>query len=171
MKKFFSLVGMAVLGGALTLGGYKLLFNDTVIIEKVVPNTRGVIQTNYTPAYEAKPAVIDATSIDFTVAAEKTVNSVVHVKNTTIRTQVNPLDIFFGSGNGKRQFEQVGTGSGVIISADGYIVTNNHVIDNSSAIEITLNNKKKYKAEIIRTDANNDIALLKIEIREFVHKD
>jgi S1-C subfamily serine protease len=166
MKKFFSLVGMAVLGGALTLGGYKLLFNDTVIIEKEVPNTRGVIQTNYTPAYEAKPAVIDATSIDFTVAAEKTVNSVVHVKNTTIRTQVNPLDIFFGSGNGKRQFEQVGTGSGVIISADGYIVTNNHVIDNSSAIEITLNNKKKYKAEIIGTDANNDIALLKIDADE-----
>jgi S1-C subfamily serine protease len=101
-------------------------------------------------------------SIDFTIAAEKTVNSVVHVKNTTIRTQNSPLDIFFGNGNGKREYEQVGTGSGVIISSDGYIVTNNHVIDNANAIEITLNNKKKYEAELIGADASNDIALLKI---------
>lgn len=166
MKKFFSLVGMAVLGGALTLGGYKLLFNDTVIIEKNVPNSTGIVQTNYTPTFDAKSTAIDAASIDFTVAAERTVNSVVHVKNTAIRTQSNPFSELFFGGGGTRKYEQVGTGSGVIISADGYIVTNNHVIDNANAIEITLNNKKKYEAEIIGTDKTNDIALLKIDTDE-----
>lgn len=161
MKKFFSLLGMAVLGGALTLGGYKMLFNDTVVIERTLPNSAQTVQTNFNTAYESPR--LNAATIDFTLAAEKTVNSVVHVKNTTIRTQTNPLDIFFGNGNGQRKFEQVGTGSGVIISSDGYIVTNNHVIDNANDIQITLNNQKKYKAELIGTDANNDIALLKID--------
>jgi S1-C subfamily serine protease len=87
----------------------------------------------------------------------------VHVKNTTIRTQVNRRDLFFGLGNRERKYEQVGTGSGVIISADGYVVTNNHVIDGATDLEITLNNKKKYQAELIGRDVANDIALLKIE--------
>jgi len=151
---------MAILGGALTLCGYKMLFNDQVVIERTVTNPIETVQTNYTPTYEHVNSVESTT--DFTLAAEKTVHAVVHVKNTAIRTQVNPLDIFFGGGNGQRQYEQVGTGSGVIISADGYIVTNNHVIDNATNIEITLNNQKKYPAELIGTDPTNDIALLKI---------
>ncbi|APZ47829.1 serine protease [Polaribacter reichenbachii] len=163
MKKFFSLLGMAILGGTLTLGGYKLLFNDTVVVERTLPNSAQTVQTNFNTAYEPSSPTLNAATIDFTLAAEKTVNSVVHVKNTTVRTQTNPLDIFFGNGSGERQFEQVGTGSGVIISSDGYIVTNNHVIDNASDIQITLNNQKKYKAELIGADASNDIALLKIE--------
>ncbi|MBU3012089.1 trypsin-like peptidase domain-containing protein [Polaribacter vadi] len=163
MKKFFSLLGMAILGGTLTLGGYKLLFNDAVVVERTLPNNAQTVQTNFNNAYESSSPTLNAATIDFTLAAEKTVNSVVHVKNTTLRTQSNPLDIFFGNGNGQRQFEQVGTGSGVIISSDGYIVTNNHVIDNASDIQITLNNQKKYKAELIGADASNDIALLKIE--------
>ncbi len=81
-----------------------------------------------TPAFNSNTN-LDLASVDFTVAAEKSLNSVVHVKNTAIRTQSNPLDILFGNGNGARKFEQVGTGSGVIISSDGYIVTNNHVIE------------------------------------------
>lgn len=163
MKKFFGLVGMAVLGGTLTLGGYKLLFSDTVIVERTTPNNPTIVQANYNPAFNANKTAIAAASVDFTIAAEKTVNSVVHVKNTTIRKQSSPFDIFFGNGNGTRQFEQVGTGSGVIISSDGYIVTNNHVIDKANEIQITLNNQKKYKAELIGADENNDIALLKIE--------
>ncbi|WP_397447443.1 trypsin-like peptidase domain-containing protein [Polaribacter sp. R77954] len=163
MKKFFGLVGMAVLGGALTLGGYKLLFNETVVVNNKTAGTTSIVQTNYTPTFNKKSTAVAAAAIDFTLAAEQTVHSVVHVKNTTIRTQTNPLDIFFGNGNGQRKFEQVGTGSGVIISSDGYIVTNNHVIDNANDIQITLNNQKKFKAELIGTDANNDIALLKID--------
>ncbi|PQJ82334.1 S1C family serine protease [Polaribacter glomeratus] len=162
MKKFFGLLGMAILGGAITLGGYKMLFNDNVIIERSVPEGMQTVQTNYNPAYNNSTA-IGAASIDFTFAAEKSLNAVVHVKNTTTRTQANPLDLFFGSGNGARKYEQVGTGSGVIISSDGYIVTNNHVIDSANEIEITLNNKKKYKAKLIGTDKDNDIALLKVD--------
>lgn len=162
MKKFFSFLGMAILGGAISLGGYKILFNDTIVAEAPNLTSLETINTNYSPVTKASTNEFSAMSIDFTIAAEKTVNSVVHVKNTTIRTQNSPLDIFFGNGNGKREYEQVGTGSGVIISSDGYIVTNNHVIDNANAIEITLNNKKKYEAELIGADASNDIALLKI---------
>jgi serine protease Do len=163
MKKFFSLLGMAVLGGALTLAGYKILFNDTIIIERTAPEKMQTVQTNYTPAFNTNSTAIAAAAIDFTLAAEKSLNAVVHVKNTAIRTQKNPFaELFYGNGSGTRKFEQVGTGSGVIISSDGYIVTNNHVIDSASEIEITLNNKKKYKAELIGTDKENDIALLKI---------
>jgi serine protease Do len=121
------------------------------------------VQTNYTPVFNTNSTAIAAAAIDFTLAAEKSLNAVVHVKNTAIRTQKNPFaELFYGNGSGTRKFEQVGTGSGVIISSDGYIVTNNHVIDSASEIEITLNNKKKYKAELIGTDKENDIALLKI---------
>jgi serine protease Do len=163
MKNFFSLLGMAVLGGALTLGGYKMLFNDTIIIERTAPEKMQTVQTNYTPVFNTNSTAIAAAAIDFTLAAEKSLNAVVHVKNTAIRTQKNPFaELFYGNGSGTRKFEQVGTGSGVIISSDGYIVTNNHVIDSASEIEITLNNKKKYKAELIGTDKENDIALLKI---------
>ena len=163
MKKFFSFLGIAFLGGALTLGGYKMLFNEPLVQNNLQDATLPTIQANYNSSLSTNSTSIETASIDFTIAAEKTVNAVVHVKNTTIKTQQSPLDIFFGTGNGTRKFEQFGTGSGVIISADGYIVTNNHVIENASAIEITLNNKKKYEAELIGSDAINDIALLKIE--------
>ena len=164
MKKFFGLLGIAVLGGVLTLGGYKMLFNDTVIVERVVPEKMQTVKTNFNPTINRNSTAIAAAAIDFTLAAEKSLNAVVHVKNTAIKTQSNPLaELFYGNGSGTRKFEQVGTGSGVIISSDGYIITNNHVIDNANEIEITLNNKKKYKAELIGTDKDNDIALLKIE--------
>ncbi|MGJ8745963.1 S1C family serine protease [Polaribacter sp.] len=164
MKKFFGFLGMAVLGGALTLGGYKMLMNDKVVVERTITQPIKTVTASFNPALNKASSI--ANTVDFTVAAANSVHAVVHVKNTAIRTQANPLDIFFGNGNGTRKFEQVGTGSGVIISSDGYIVTNNHVIDNATALEITLNNKKKYAAELIGTDKENDIALLKIEADE-----
>ncbi|MDP5105764.1 MAG: trypsin-like peptidase domain-containing protein [Polaribacter sp.] len=160
MKKFFSLLGIAILGGAITLGGYKMLISESVITESSSPSKMQTFQTNYNPAYNS--TAIDAATIDFTLAAEKTLNAVVHVKNRTTRTQTSALDLFFGSGNGTRKYEQVGTGSGVVISSDGYIITNNHVIESANEIEITLNDKKTYKAELIGSDKENDIALLKI---------
>ncbi|QNM86793.1 trypsin-like peptidase domain-containing protein [Polaribacter pectinis] len=162
MKKFFGFLGMAVLGGALTLGGYKMLFNEEVVVEKTIQQPLQTITASYNPALER--ANTAANTVDFTVAAENTVHAVVHVKNTAIRTQTNPwAELFYGNGSGSRKYEQVGTGSGVIISADGYIITNNHVIDNATNLQITLNNQKKYPAELIGTDPNNDIALLKID--------
>ncbi|CAM1349226.1 trypsin-like peptidase domain-containing protein [Tenacibaculum crassostreae] len=161
MKKIFGTLGIAFLGGVIALAGYKTLIEKPqVIVEESVEPTLRTVQTSYTPT------VINSSSTptDFTEAADKTVHAVVHVKNTSIRTQQNPLaELFYGSGSGTREFKQVGTGSGVIISPDGYIVTNNHVIENASDIEITLNNQKKLKATLVGADKNNDIALLKVD--------
>jgi Do/DeqQ family serine protease len=99
---------------------------------------------------------------DFTLAAEKTVNAVVHVKNITInRGPSNIFEFFYGYGEQARP--QVGTGSGVIISPDGYIVTNNHVIAKANQLMVTLNDNKTYEATVVGTDPNTDIALLKVE--------
>ena len=164
MKKAARLLGIAVLGGVLTLGGYKMfLEKPQVIIERPVSAIPEVVESTY----EHTKNAISSAPINFTQAAEKTVHAVVHVKNTAIKTQSNrSLEYWFGRGNGTRKYEQVGTGSGVVISADGYIVTNNHVIDDATSLEVTLNNQKKYKAELIGTDQENDIALLKIDADE-----
>ncbi len=100
MKKFFSFLGMAFLGGALTLGGYKMLFDEPVVENSSYNSIPPTIQSNYNSAFNANTISENTATIDFTIAAERTVNSVVHVKNTTIRTQQSPLDIFFGTGNG-----------------------------------------------------------------------
>lgn len=115
---------------------------------------------------------------DFTKAAESSIHAVVHIKSTVKgsasaqnRRQIDPFEYFFGFGDrGDREFQsrpQVGFGSGVIISKDGYIVTNNHVIDKATEIEVTLNDNSKYNAKLIGTDPETDIALLKIEGGEF----
>ncbi|CAM1347087.1 trypsin-like peptidase domain-containing protein [Tenacibaculum insulae] len=162
MKKIIGTLGIAFLGGVIALAGYKVIVeNPEVIVEKNVASVLQTVPVNYTPT------VVNtlATPTDFTEAADKTVHAVVHVKNTAVRTQQNPYAQLFGR-NGTRKYEQVGTGSGVIISPDGYIVTNNHVIEGANEIEITLNNRKKLKAVLVGTDKNNDIALLKVETDE-----
>ena len=160
MKRIVSIVLFSALGGALTLGAYKLFLEKPQIVMSQslngMPNT---VQTNYTNTLNA-----GMENTDFTVAAEKTLNSVVHVKNTMNKVVQDPFaEFFYGQGNGSRQYSQVGTGSGVIISSDGYIITNNHVVNNATEIGVTLNNKKEYVAKLIGTDATNDIALVKID--------
>ena len=106
--------------------------------------------------------------VDLTYAAEQTVQSVVHVR---VRSTVafndesdNPLFQFFNGNNERQQPRKVtGFGSGVIISPDGYIVTNNHVIDGADSIQVTLNNNKSYTAAIVGRDPDTDIALIKIK--------
>ena len=105
---------------------------------------------------------------DFTYAAESAVDAVVYVKTTATQTQhqtPNSLfDYFFGfPQNGPQQREKVGSGSGVIIREDGYIVTNNHVIEGADRIEVTLNNNVTYPADLVGTDPATDVALLKID--------
>lgn len=149
---------VAIFGGLITLGGYKLLFEKgrtSYTWNEDLP----VFQTSNTPVSSAGAGI---NAVDFTTAAENTVNAVVHVKNLTVsKAAPSFLDFFYGSEG--RQIPQVGTGSGVIISPDGYIVTNNHVIDRSTELKVTLNNNKSYDAELIGTDPNSDIALIKIE--------
>lgn len=121
---------------------------------------------------------------DFTKAAENSVHAVVHVKSTTKaqaqpqqsqrQRAIDPFEYFFGFGDrGGQDFQygnpqpSVGFGSGVLISNDGYIITNNHVIAKATDIEVTLNDNSKYNAKLIGTDPNTDIALLKIEGKDF----
>ena len=108
---------------------------------------------------------------DFTYAAESAVDAVVYVKVTTTQTmQQAPssiFDYFFGfpQGGSPQQREKVGSGSGVIIREDGYIVTNNHVIEGATKIEVTLNNNQTYTATLVGADPATDVALLKVDAK------
>ncbi len=142
---------ICILSGVLTLGGYLLFFDDDAILITESPRIPA-----YTPVnLNSLPGENGA---DFTEAALKTVNAVVHVKNVaTVRRSP-----FSSSTSQALQ----GAGSGVIISPDGYIVTNNHVIKNASQIQVTLNNNQNYMAEVIGADPKSDIALLKIKAKD-----
>lgn len=158
MRKILSLVLVSALGGALTLGAYKLFMEPkSEFVVTAAPTNPSFLPTSNMNnlAYETP---------DFTLAAETTVNAVVHVKNVSISSgQMSLQDLFSGRSTPRAQ---MGTGSGVIINADGYIITNNHVINNSDELTVTLNNNKTYKAEIVGSDPKTDIALLKIEADE-----
>ena len=157
MKRLSSLFLISLLSGATTLGAYKLFIEGKSNRDSIVT----MAPNNY-----AKNVGLSNEAVDFTAAAESTVHTVVHVKNVSVRTVYNPMMQWFYGSNGSQQQEQVGTGSGVIISEDGYIVTNNHVIKDATELEVTLNNNKSYKAKLIGTDSKMDIALLKINADE-----
>ncbi len=146
-------------------------------------------KTNAATTPDPSPAVANVAAgqpVDLTYAAEKSLPSVVYIKNTqNSKVQTveysDPFEDFFsdpfggffgrgrGNGNGGRRQRQVETpkrvaaGSGVIISADGYIVTNNHVVDGADELLVTLNDNKEYSARIIGADATTDLALIKID--------
>ena len=153
MRKFGSLLLVSLLSGGVTLGAYKLFLE---------PNTASKI-TLANPNY-AKNVSLGAENIDFTTAAENTIHAVVHVKNKTV-SKIPVMDFIYGY-RGDREQTQIGTGSGVIITEDGYIVTNNHVIQDATELEVTLNNNKSYQAKLVGTDSKMDIALLKIDADE-----
>mgnify|MGYP001020821337 CR=1 FL=1 len=133
----------------------------------------------------AASAVVPAQPVDLTYAAEKALSAVVHIrfvqnsKVQTVEVQSDPFSDFFsdpfgffgnpGQGNGGKQKRQVqtpkreATGSGVIISADGYIVTNNHVVEGADQLTVTLNDNREFSARIIGTDKNTDLALIKVD--------
>ena len=110
------------------------------------------------------------TETDFTIAAENSINAVVHIASKSMRKVSQPVDIFeyfFGnSGQMPQHQAQIGYGSGVIISEDGYIVTNNHVVEEADEINVTLNERSTYPAKVIGTDPNTDIALIKIDAKD-----
>ncbi len=155
MKNLGNLFLVSLLSGATTLSAYK------VFIEK--GNSSSIITS--APQYSKSVSLVPE-GYDFTAAAEKAVHSVVHVKNVSVVTYNDPWASFFYGRGGTQQYEQVGTGSGVIVSEDGYIVTNNHVIKDATELEVTLNNNKSYKAKLVGTDSKMDIALLKIDANE-----
>lgn len=156
MKNVSNLFLVSLLSGATTLGGYKLYVEQEANRDSIVTQSSNL----------GRSVGLSSEAVDFVEAADKAVHTVVHVKNVSVRTVYNPIMEFFYGSRGGQQQEQVGTGSGVIISEDGYIVTNNHVIKDASELEVTLNNKKIYKAKLIGTDSKMDIALLKIDADE-----
>ena len=131
-----------------------------------------------TPTLPQAPVAVSGGLVDLTAAAETSVNAVVYIKVTqngkTQRVQVrDPFAEFFGDFFGQGQMppqqreykspDRHGAGSGVIISSDGYIVTNNHVVGNADVIEVKLNDNREFKGRIIGCDENTDLALIKIE--------
>lgn len=151
---------MMLISGAVTLAGYRYFIEDNPHIASTeTQSTMPIVQTNF-----GNGSNFVAPEVDFSNAAEKTVHAVVHVKNKTItQGPSNIMDFFYGRSQPR---EMVGFGSGVIISPDGYIVTNNHVIDRATQLEVRLNNNKVYEATLVGSDPKTDIALLKIEADE-----
>ncbi|HLT32266.1 MAG TPA: trypsin-like peptidase domain-containing protein [Aquaticitalea sp.] len=162
MKKILTLLLVSILGGIITLSTYKLFIEKKPKFFVAANESRPTfIPTNNTSAN----LLYDADAVDFTRAAENAVHTVVHVKNTTV-SQGGPItlqDLFYGRSQPRTQ---IGTGSGVIISPDGYIITNNHVINGAQSLSVTLNDNKIYTAQLIGTDEKTDIALLKIDAED-----
>ena len=166
MKKHFTSLLSAIMGGTIAIGGYHFLVKENISEHShpIISESSQGISSNF-----QRVANFNFDENSFINASNKTVNSVVHVKNMTISPEITSIfDLFSGNtpqpGNGKERL--AGTGSGVIISPDGYIVTNNHVISGASSVQVTLNNNQTYKAEIIGSDSSSDIALLKIKAPE-----
>jgi Do/DeqQ family serine protease len=162
MKKLVSTLAVACFGGVVALTGAHFLYNGKENVSQVFhPNSAN----HYVLTSEGASA--SGLNTDFTMAAEKSVNAVVHIK--TISEQVNNLNYdpfaewFFGPQKRQQNFIQQGSGSGVVISDDGYIVTNNHVIAGADKIEVVLNDRRTYIGELVGTDASTDVALLKIK--------
>jgi Do/DeqQ family serine protease len=161
MKKFVSTVLVAALGGAMALS-----------VDHLIPDGRESGDHYLTRQEQKLPVVYSSyggntvnNAPDFVMAAEKSLNAVVHIRTTAEQSNnlsYNPLEKFL-YGHSSQPYVIEGSGSGVILSDDGYIVTNNHVINGASEINVMLNDKRSYQAEVIGTDPSTDVALLKIK--------
>lgn len=162
IKQFTGLLVTAFIASSLAVFAYAKWFQpDASVVQVPVENKM---------MYANLPSELNEGAVDLTYAAEKTVHAVVHVKTKAMRTNpgYNPLyEHFFGQRGDMEPQPVMGFGSGVIISEDGYIITNNHVIDKMDEIEVVLNNKRSYTAAVIGTDPSTDLALLKIEGEDF----
>lgn len=165
MKRIALIVLAAFIGGAAAIGGYKMLEN----------NTNGLTLAEQQNVHFASnpTSVSSAGSIDFVQAAAAVSPAVVHIKTTFSSSGgsgggSSPMDMmeeFFGGGGGGRRQRQprAASGSGVILTPDGYIVTNNHVVENAEKIQVILSDRRKVEAKVIGRDANTDLALIKVE--------
>lgn len=157
MKKGLLIVALAAVAGGLTAW---------IVAKSAMPETAGTItQVVGDSQYRTVNLSLDNYP-DFTYAAESSIDAVVYVKVVSremSRQAPSIFDFFFGYGGTPQERERVGSGSGVIIREDGYIVTNNHVIEGATDIEVTLTNNKTFKAELIGTDPATDVALIKVD--------
>ena len=174
MKKIIPLIVAGIFGGLVVLGGMYFLQVENAQINSFNPHPAKTVSTNF----NLKPGT-SAPTFDFTEAAEKAMPVVVHIKAAESealakqRRQQNrsqdPFrdlfgdDLFFGSPFGSPGQIKQGTGSGVIFSQDGYIVTNNHVVEFADEVEVTLFDNRQFQATVVGTDPKTDLAVLKIE--------
>lgn len=162
MKQFLSILIAGVIGGAAALGGMKYYESQASPKNPEQAETATAHQVNYAPVN---------VPFDFTLAASKSLDAVVHIKAAESRQSAyqrqlqqqrsDPFSFFFG-----QRGPQQGSGSGVIISDDGYIVTNNHVVDFADQLEVTLHDGRIFDAEKVGTYPNADIAVIKIKAKD-----
>ncbi len=165
---YFGLIFASLFGGLIALAGFHILVDE----EKDIASFGQVQPVKFTSNFDTASITVPE-GLNFVYAAEVTMPSVVHIRSTyngSGYASRNPLDEMFKDYFGDRFRDRGGeqrrgrsTGSGVIISVDGYIVTNNHVIDNADDIEVLLNDNRSYPAKIVGTDPTTDLALLKVE--------
>lgn len=167
---FFGVFLASILGALLALGGFKLFGSE----ENVQRNHEPVSNVRFTNLL-ADTSFIVPEGLNFVYAAEQATPGVVHIKSTIGRPEEgytgyqNPIEEYFRDFFGQaptpryKRRPQMASGSGVIVSADGYIATNNHVIANADNIVVTLNDNREYVAKLIGTDPTTDIALIKID--------
>ena len=151
---------VAVLGALVAIIVYARIFQPrTTVVE---------VPAEHSMRYVNLPSASSENTLDFTDAVANSIDAVVHVKTKMFREyQVNPLyEFFFGEQPRAEAPPLLGFGSGVIISRDGYVVTNNHVIEDSDEIVVVLDNKKEYNARLIGTDPSTDVALLKVDAED-----
>jgi Do/DeqQ family serine protease len=153
---------MALLGASIALFAYTRIVAKPLV---AVSKDSSQVEAQNVRAYLTSLQTQEG-QIDFTYAAEQTVHAVVHVHTKTMMSgqSDNPImEWFYGDRNSNKPREANGYGSGVIISNDGYIITNNHVVENAESVEVTLNDKRTFAAKVIGRDPGSDIALLKIK--------
>ncbi len=151
---FFSLIIASLLGGGLTLLGYKTLIETppSPMLEK----SQNMQLTNFNPKLLENFTVPEG--LNFVLAAEKVTPAVVHIKTFY---KNGDYEMFRERANG--EYSRFSSGSGVIISQDGYIITNHHVVDETDKLEVVLNDKRSYEGTVIGTDPTTDLALIKIQ--------
>ena len=169
VRNIFGVVAIvAISAGVAGVTSYKLLQKD-----QSTGSSFGELFPQNTSYHAASFSGVQGQPVDLTVAAETAIHSVVHIRSTqlsrtqTVQQMPDIFDFFFGDGSSRqRQIQtqpRVGFGSGVIISKDGYIVTNNHVVEGADEIAVKLNDDRELKGRIIGTDPSTDLALIKVE--------
>lgn len=159
---------MAVISSVAAIGTTAYVLNNKAAQEALAEGGEGVFKQSVRLVGNN---TIAAENTDFTYAAEQAVHAVVHIKSVSEAkgnsNYIDPFEFFFGNRGMQGQPQpRVGKGSGVIISSDGYIITNNHVVDGADELEVTLNDNRKFKAKVIGADPSTDIALIKIEAKD-----
>lgn len=162
-----AMIFSSIFGGLVAVIGYSIIMPQQQIIQQTSSRSNAPVSlTNY--VFDSSDFVVPE-GLNFVFAAKNATQSVVHIRTTYaegMRSQSPFNDFFkdyFGDRYDRRYGPSMGAGSGVIISSDGYIVTNNHVVENASEIEIVLNDNRSYEAKVVGTDASTDLAVLKIE--------